>query len=112
MTIIVFFAIGLYLRVDSQAIHFMGTIKLIAGALGTLLAVYALLSSIQFYTTVADSSVRIAQGDNSATKDLADATADEVSGTVQRSLVMWVIIAIAGIIGVPGSIMAVLKRNS
>jgi hypothetical protein len=90
----------------------MGPIGIICAALGTILTVIALVGAISFASTLMTDSVRIANGDSSAASDLANSAADEVVGDVQWSVGMRVIIAIAGVIGVPASIITVLKRNA
>jgi hypothetical protein len=73
---------------------------------------YSTSRAISFASTLLINSARIANGDSSAASDLANSAADEAVGEVQWSVGMWIIVAIAGIIGVPASIIAVLRRNS
>jgi hypothetical protein len=51
--------------------------------LGSIVAIIIVLSSLGFYLNIMDSSVRMANGDPSASDDFDNAVADEVVGTVQ-----------------------------
>jgi hypothetical protein len=90
----------------------MGPIGIISAALGTILTIIVVVGAISFGFSVFSDSVRIANGDTSAASNLANNTVNQVVDEVQWSVGMWIIIAIAGLIGVPASIIAVLKRNA
>ena len=73
------------------------------------MAIILVLSSLVFYLNIMDSSVRMANGDPSAADDFGKAVADEVVGTVQWSLGVYILIAIAGALGLSG-VVAWLKK--
>ena len=88
----------------------MGPIGIISAALGTILTIIVVVGAASFAVSLVNDSVRMSQGDTSAAGDLANNTANQAVDDVQWSVGMWIIIAIAGVIGVPAGIIAVLKK--
>jgi hypothetical protein len=77
--------------------------------LGSIVAIIIVMSSLGFYLNIMDSSVRMANGDPSASDDFGNAVADEVVGTVQWGLGVYILIVIAGALGLTG-VVAWLKK--
>lgn len=77
--------------------------------LGSILAIIVVLSSLGFYLNIMDSSVRMANGDPNAADDFGNAVAAEVVGTVQWGLGVYILIVIAGALGLTG-VVAWLKK--
>ena len=77
--------------------------------LGAIVTLFLIVGSVVFYSTMLSGSVRMINGDPSAAGDIANATADEIVGTLQWSLGVWVLIAVAGALGLTG-VVAWLKK--
>jgi hypothetical protein len=77
--------------------------------LGVIVTAVLLLSSLGSYVAIMNGSVRMVNGDPSGATDIGNAVADEVVGTVQWSLGVYVVILIAGALGLT-SVVAWLKR--
>jgi hypothetical protein len=67
--------------------------------LEAIVALILALGSIGTYVALLNGSIRMINGDTSAASDIASAATDEAVGTVQWSLGVYVVITIAGALG-------------
>ena len=74
-----------------------------------LVSVFSLIGSTVFVLNIMSSAVRISQGDYNATQDMAKDIADEATDTIMWSVVIGLLIAIAGALGL-GFLVKILKK--
>jgi len=75
----------------------------------TVIVIFSSIGSIVFYLKLADYTVRISQGDYTASQDMAEYVAEEVTDTMIQSVVIYVLIALFSALGLTG-IAALLKK--
>jgi hypothetical protein len=74
-----------------------------------LVSVFSLIGSTVFVLNMMSGAVRISQGDYNATQDMAKDFADEATDTIMWSVVIDLLIVIAGALGL-GFLVKILKR--